>query len=215
MTREQSITITSHDSAQAPSRAKKTRLSVADLITTGVMSALYFVIVALCALLSNVTLGVAGNILLPAYAALLAGPIYMLLAARVKAFGGITIMGTVLGLFLFVSGHFITSFITSIVFSALADLIARNRSKLNLMLSYIVFSFGCTGPILPLWMMKDAYVDSLVRKGKDASYIDALFAHVNGVTFAGAMIAIVIAALLGGFFGMRMMKKHFTRAGVA
>ena len=83
------------------------------------------------------------------------------------------------------------------------------------MLSYVLVSFGCTGPILPLWMMKDAYIASLERKGKDAAYIDALFGAVNGTTFVVAMVAIVIGALVGGLFGMRLMRRHFLKAAVA
>ena len=127
-------------------------------------------------------------------------------------------MGLMLGLFLFVSGHFATSLVTAIVFPLAADCIARFgawRRPWALMLSYVVFSFGCTGPILPLWMMKDAYIASLERKGKDAAYIDALFGAVNGTTFVVAMVAIVIGALVGGLFGMRLMRRHFLKAAVA
>ena len=122
-----------------------------DYINIGVFSALYFVIVALCALVSNIIFGVAGNLLLPAFAALLAGPVFMLLNARVRAFGAITTMGVVLGLFLFVSGHFATSLITGIAFPLLGDLVARlgaYRNKAALLGGYVLFSFGCAGPIL-------------------------------------------------------------------
>ena len=46
-----------------------------------------------------------------------------------------------------------------------------------------MFCYGLTGPILPLWFMKDAYVASLQARGKDSSYIDGVFAHVNTGTF--------------------------------
>ena len=182
-----------------------TRLTVADLINVGVFGAVYFALVGVAALASMAVFGVAGNILLPAIAAVLAGPVFML-------------MGLMLGLFLFVSGHFATSLVTAIVFPLAADCIARFgawRRPWALMLSYVVFSFGCTGPILPLWMMKDAYIASLERKGKDAAYIDALFGAVNGTTFVVAMVAIVIGALVGGLFGMRLMRRHFLKAAVA
>lgn len=112
-------------SALPTAQDAKRRLAVPDYINIGVFSALYFVIVALCALVSNIIFGVAGNLLLPAFAALLAGPVFMLLNARVRAFGAITTMGVVLGLFLFVSGHFATSLITGIAFPLLGDLVAR------------------------------------------------------------------------------------------
>ena len=141
----------------------------------------------------------------------------MLLAARLGKFGGITVMGVIIGLFLFISGHFVLSFIASIVFPVAADLIARAgkyKSKALLLVSYVVFSYGLTGPILPLWFMKDAYIANLTARGKDAAYIDTLFAPINNGSFVAAMAAILVCAVLGGLFGQRMMKKHFEKAGI-
>ncbi len=67
------------------------KLTVPDLISVGVFTALYFVLVTVatftCALLPGV-----GNIVLPALAALISGSVYMLLAAKLQKFGGITII---------------------------------------------------------------------------------------------------------------------------
>lgn len=94
-------------------------------------TAIYFVLVTIatfsCALLPGV-----GNILLPAVAALISGSVYMLLAAKLQKFGGISIMGLVMGLFFFVSGHFVLSFAANIVCGVLADWVASRsqyRSK--------------------------------------------------------------------------------------
>ena len=192
------------------------KLTVPDLISVGVFTALYFVLVTVatftCALLPGV-----GNIVPPALAALISGSVYMLLAAKLQKFGGSTIMGLVMGLFFFVSGHFVLSFAANIVCGLLADLIAARdkfRSKKLLLVSYVVFSYGLTGPILPLWFMKDAYIANLTARGKDAAYIDTLFAPINNGSFVAAMAAILVCAVLGGLFGQRMMKKHFEKAGI-
>lgn len=192
------------------------KLTVPDLISVGVFTALYFVLVTVatftCALLPGV-----GNIVLPALAALISGSVYMLLAAKLQKFGGITIMGLVMGLFFFVSGHFVLSFAANIVCGLLADLIAARgkfHSEKLLLVSYVVFSYGLTGPILPLWFMKDAYIANLTARGKDAAYIDTLFASINNGSFVAAMAAILVCAVLGGLFGQRMMKKHFEKAGI-
>jgi len=192
------------------------KLTIPDLISIGVFTAIYFVLVAVatfaCALLPGV-----GNILLPAVAALICGSVYMLLAAKLQKFGGITIMGLVMGLFFFVSGHFVLSFAANIVCGVLADLVAKMshyRGKKGLLASYVVFSYGLTGPILPLWFMKDAYIANLTARGKDATYINTLFAPINGGSFVASMLAILVCAVLGGIFGQKMMKKHFEKAGI-
>ena len=165
-----------------------------------------------CALLPGV-----GNILLPALAALISGSVYMLLAAKLQKFGGISIMGLVMGLFFFVSGHFVLSFAANIVCGLLADWVAKlgnYRSKKLLLVSYVVFSYGLTGPILPLWFMKDAYIANLTARGKDAAYINTLFAPINSGSFAACVVLILVCAVLGGVFGQKMMKKHFEKAGI-
>lgn len=147
---------------------KSNKLTVPDLISVGVFTALYFVLVTVatfaCALLPGV-----GNILLPAVAALISGSVYMLLAAKLQKFGGITIMCLVMGLFFFVSGHFVLSFAANIICGVAADLVAaagKYRSKKLLLASYVVFSYGLTGPILPLWFMKSAYIANLTARGQ-------------------------------------------------
>ena len=192
------------------------KLTVPDLISIGVFTALYFVLVTVatfaCALLPGV-----GNILLPAVAALICGSVYMLLVAKLQKFGGVTIMGLVMGLFFFVSGHFVLSFAANIVCGVLADFIASRgqyKSKKLLLASYVVFAYGLTGPILPLWFMKDAYLANLTARGKDAAYINTLFAPINTGSFFASMAAILVCAIIGGIFGQRMMKKHFEKAGI-
>ncbi|RSX58444.1 MptD family putative ECF transporter S component [Bifidobacterium samirii] len=208
-------TVTATTTAATPNR-KTSRLTVPDLISIGVFTALYFVCVTIATFASALVAGF-GTIFLPAVAALICGCVYMLMVARVGKFGGITVMGAVVGLFLFVSGHFVLSFVASLAFPIVADLIARAgryRSRVGILASYVVFSYGLTGPILPLWFMKDAYVASLEARGKDAAYIDALFAHISMGSFVVAMLAILVCALLGGWFGQRMMRKHFAKAGI-
>ena len=60
----------------------------------------------------------------------------------------------------------------NILCAVLADTIQYKwKGSLKTTISYTVFSFGLMGPILPLWFMKNAYIDSLVARGKDQSYI--------------------------------------------
>ena len=126
-------------------------------------------------------------------------------------------MSLVMGLFFFISGHFILSFVTDIVCGLLAELIAwsgKYRNGKGILASYVLFSYGLTGPILPLWFMKDAYIASLNARGKDAAYISTLFSAISSGSFFLCMILILICALIGGIFGQKMMKKHFEKAGI-
>ncbi|MBT1161407.1 MptD family putative ECF transporter S component [Bifidobacterium sp. SO1] len=196
---------------------KSGRLAVPDLISIGIFTALYFVCVCVATLVSTLIAG-AGTIFLPAVAALICGPVFMLSVARVGKFGGITVMGVVIGLFLFVSGHFALSFVASVVFPLAGDLIARignYKNRVTILIGYVVFCYGLTGPILPLWFMKDAYVASLEARGKSVAYINDLFSQISVGSFFVAMAAILVCGLIGGWFGQRILKKHFVKAGIA
>ena len=86
-----------------------------------------------------------------------------------------------MSIFFFSSGHFILSFVTNIVFAIIADLIgyiSKYKNKAMILLSYIVFSYGLMGPVLPIWFLKDQYVSNLVARGKDAVYIERLFEYI-------------------------------------
>ena len=193
------------------------KLTVPDLISTGVYTALYFVLVAAATFGSVLIFPGFNNVVLPAFCALISGSIYMLLVAKVQKFGAISIMGIVMGLFFMASGHFIVSFAANIVMGILADFVAKAgnyKSKKGILASYVIFSYGLFGPVLPMWFMKDAYVANLEARGKDAAYIADLFANMNQTTFLIAVAATLVCGLIGGWFGQKMIKKHFVKAGI-
>lgn len=192
------------------------KLTVANLISIGVYTAIYFILVAIATFASALVPGLS-NVFLPALAALISGTVYMLLVAKVQKFGAISIMGIVMGIFFFVSGHFILSFAANVVFGVLADYVASKgnyKNKKLIMISYILFSYGLTGPILPLWFMKDSYISNLEARGKSAEYISNVFNFITTGSFFICIVSILICAIIGGLFGMKMVKKHFVKAGI-
>ena len=196
---------------------KTNKLTVPDLISIGVFTALYFVLVTIATFASVAIFPGFNNVVLPAFCALISGCVYTLLVVKLQRFGGISVMGIVMGLFFMISGHFIISFAANIVMGIVADCVAKvgkYKSKKWIILSYVLFSYGLFGPVIPMWFMKDAYVANLVARGKDAVYIAELFANINMVTFVLAVVATLICALVGGWFGMKMIKKHFVKAGI-
>ena len=157
---------------------KENKLMIQDLISIGVFTAIYFVLVTIATFATSAS---------------------------------ITIMGLVMSIFFFSSGHFILSFVTNIVFAIIADLIgyiSKYKNKAMILLSYIVFSYGLMGPVLPIWFLKDQYVSNLVARGKDAVYIERLFEYINMGTFRLCIVAILIGAIIGGLFGIKMIKKQ-------
>ncbi|MBP1046098.1 MptD family putative ECF transporter S component [Enterococcus sp. BWM-S5] len=190
------------------------KLKIQDVISVGIYTTIYFLIVFLCMMGLRFTIPAFNSILIPGVTALFAGIVYLLMLNRVPRFGAITIMGSVMGLFFLVSGHFPLSFVPNIICAVLADLIQYKTAinkKLRTYLSYIVFSYGLTGPVLPLWFMKNAYVDSLVARGKDAAYIESVFAPVTTFSFYLCIFSVIIGGIAGMMLGRTLYNKHFSK----
>lgn len=190
------------------------QLKIQDYISIGIYTAIYFLVVVIAMLILRFTVPTFNSVLIPSLTALFAGIVYLLLINRIPRFGAITIMGTVMGLFFLVSGHFPLAFLPNIICALAADWIqykTKLPARLKTVISYTVFSFGLMGPVLPLWFMKNAYVDSLVARGKDAVYIDKVFAPITTGTFYFCILAVILCSIVGFFIGERVYIKHFKK----
>ena len=193
------------------------QLKIKDYMTIGVFAALYFVFVGLGTFVGVVLISSGNMKLAPVFTALFAGTVYMVLVAKVQKFGAISLVGVMMACFFFFSGHFVISFIPSLVFGVLADVIARKgqyRHKTWNLVSYVVFSFGNLGPILLMWVAKDAYIQRLLEKGKDTTYIENVMIPFDFENVAFLGISVAIGAILGGLFGQYLLSKHFDKAGL-
>lgn len=188
-------------------------LKIQDLITIGIYTAIYFLLVSVATFLSSVLIPGFSVILLPGFCALLTGAVYLLLIKKVPKFGAITLMSVVMGLFFVLVGHSILTFLPHVLFGIIADLIAHSRGYLNRTLnqiSFTIFSFSMTSPLIPLWFFKDAAIAGLVKRGKEDAYITKTFEHISIWTFVICFVFIIICAFIGGRMGQRTVDKHFS-----
>ncbi|EHI70691.1 MptD family putative ECF transporter S component [Streptococcus ictaluri] len=192
-------------------------LTIKDLMTTGAFAALYFTCVGLGTLI-GIFFDKSGNMLYaPAFAALLAGTVYFLLMAKLQTFGPITLLGLMMGIFFFLTGHFFAALLPAIVFGLLADLVAgigKYKSTFGNMLSYLIFAFVNSGPILMMWFLKDAYIKSLLARGKDMVYVNRVMYEFTFGHATWFIATVLLGALVGGLFGQYLLKKHFTKTGI-
>lgn len=195
---------------------QKKRIEMKDLISIGIYTALYFIVVTF----SNIVLFIIPGysfVFIPIIAALLSGTIFMLMTAKVPKFGAITLMGSLMGLNFFIMGRFPGSLPVSIILSLLADLFAsifKYKNKKAILVSYTIFSFHTIGPVLPIFFFSNRYITHLIEQGQNASYIENAFESISQYTFFFLVFGLTAAAIVGGLFGQRMMRKHFKKAGV-
>lgn len=193
------------------------QLKVKDLMVTGAFAALYFLCVGLGTLVAAI-FDRSGNMMYaPAFAAILGGPVYMLLVAKVGKFGSISLVSAVMACFFFMSGYMTAAFVPSLVFGILGDLIGKQgqyKQKWFNIVSFVVFSFGNLGPIILMWLMRDAYEANLMARGKSVDYIASVMVDFTPLNVLFLSTTIVMGALIGASLGQQMLRKSFKKSGL-
>lgn len=83
---------------------KENKLMIQDLISIGVFTAIYFVLVTIATFATSAIIPGLSYVLIPAVSALISGCVYILLVVKIQKFGAITIMGLVMSIFFFHQG---------------------------------------------------------------------------------------------------------------
>lgn len=193
------------------------KMKVSDYISIGIYTAIYFLVVAVSALICVFIIPGYSYDFIPVIAGLLSGPIFMLMAAKVQKFGAISIMGGIMAIYFLIFGRSVVAFIFNLVCVLLADGIAyffNYKSRSGLMLAYIPFAFSNFGPVFPLFFQTQSYIERLISDQRDAAYIQGVIDVATSQTAVLIIILTLVAALIGGWLGQKMMKKHFERAGI-
>ena len=142
--------------SETPS-VKKKGLQPKDLINIGIFTALYFIIIMAVAMLGYVPIFIP---LLSVICPLIGGIPYMLYITKVRHFGMVFIMGTILGLLMGLGGMGVYAFITGPVCGLLADLVLRSgnyNSAGRAIISHGVLSVWLIGNYIPIVMNRASY----------------------------------------------------------
>ncbi|MDO4385690.1 MAG: MptD family putative ECF transporter S component [Clostridia bacterium] len=193
----------------------KKGLTAKDLVTIGIFSALFlvFALVGGIFFAPNPVL----TFYMPVGSALLCGPIYLLMLAKVKKRWAASILGAILCVVWFVTGMHWAMALGYLVMGVLADLVAgagRYESRKINSLSYILLSLGGTGSYLVFFANPDGWAKTMLGNGTEASYIDTMRAAGTGWILVAMLAGTVIAAAVSAFIGCRMLKKQFEKAGI-
>lgn len=192
----------------------KNKMKTKDLIYAGAFAAVYIV-------LMFVTVTVLGFIPFlylfasPFVVGLVAATVYFMYVMKVKKIGAILILAVMFGLVTSTGGH-PYSIIFAIPLGIIADFLAKigkYESKKFNTLSYMVFNLTMIGPFMTLAVAKDTFVETCVEYYGEA-YGDAIASlATDWLIYAQACLA-VVGALFGSLLAMKLLKKHFEKAGV-
>lgn len=197
-------------------RNKNRTMGGRDVITVGIFSAIYFVINFAFMLLGG--LHPLLWILMPGFIALFTGIPYLMMCAKVQKAGSVLLMGLITGLIYYVTGQFtliiLISFVVACALAEAARMITHYRSMAGNLASFVLFSVGMVGSPLPIWLMREAFLQQIAEQGMPADYVDTLAALSSDGMLAVLFLAPVIGAVVGGFIARAMFRKHFEKAGL-
>ena len=181
-----------------------------NILTTLLAVVLYFLCLGIGVLLGHLVDSTGNMFYAPAFSALVGGSVYMLLLAKVPRFGAITTLGLFMTIFFLASKHGAGAFLPAIACGLAADAIARlgnYKDRIKNTLSFLVFAFSTSGPILLMWISPESYMATLLARGKSQEYIDRIMVAPELDKIFLFVASILLAALLGALVGQAIRKK--------
>ena len=171
---------------------------------------LYFLAICLGVLLGSLVDHRGNMFYAPAFSALVGGAIYRVYVEKIQRTGAILVVALVIGAFFLFTRHGAGAFLPALVGGLLAELVAARghyQSKLGNALSFLLFSFTTTGPILMMWIQPASYRASLLARGKSMDYIERVMVPSNMETVSWFLLTLLFGALLGYLLGQLVYQK--------
>ena len=192
------------------------KLTVKDLIITGIFSAIYFVL-NFCVMISGGLTPILW-IMMPVILALLCGTVYMMLVAKVPKRGTVIIMAMITALLYVATGQLtiiiLVSYLIASVAAELIRAVLGYKSFVGNLIGYCAFSLGIIGSPLQLWILGDKFIDNITKNGMPLEYVQKLTGLISSSTLIIMIIATVIGAVIGGYIGRKIIYKHLIKAGI-
>ncbi|OZG51887.1 MptD family putative ECF transporter S component [Pseudoscardovia suis] len=219
--------------------SRRNRLQTRDLISVGVYTVLYLVVISIGALITHlipVGMPFTGFI-----CGLLGTTPLMLLMAKTPRFGAISIMGCLLAVLMGgVHGNYYTV-ATSIIAAVIADVIAtraattanatntstatttpnttattpnhRKRRTGTTLATAAVFNLWNIGMFLPFYIGRSSYLQQLAAS-RGAEYANRLAGLFPAWTLPVVLVLGIVGGVLGALIGFGLLRRHFQRAGL-
>ena len=186
--------------------AKKS-LTIKDLVTTGIFSAIFLVFTMIGGIFfaPNPVL----TFYMPMGAALLCGPVYLLMIAKVQKRWSVTILGIVMGIIWFVTGMHWAFSLGYIGMGIIADLVAgagHYRNKAVNLLSYMLMSLGGVYTYVVFFTDPQGWASTMLENGTEQSYIDTMSASAPSWLLADIIIGTQAIAAFSGWIGGKLLK---------
>ena len=108
--------------------------------------------------------------------------------------------------------------LTAVIGGLLGEVVLRNgryKSVKHARLAFSVQSIYGLGNWLPIYFARDAYIRQMLDMGYGEEYTQKMMSVLPNWTLPLIVILGMLGAYIGCTIGIRMLKKHFVKAGMA
>ena len=194
---------------------KTQKKSSKNSITAGVLIALYFVTYAVIGAISMPVPVL--FLLMPMLVALLAAPTYHMLLAKTKSATAIVIAAILPSILLVATGHIPIAPLVAVPAGIIAMFIAKGGNYTDFKkntISHMFFSLNLFGGFLPIWLMREAFFESVIKGGLDQSFCNTVRSWTPIWMLPVMIIGTFIFSMIGSYFTKKILNKKLESAGV-
>ena len=190
------------------------KLKIKDLVTIGVFTVIYFVLMFLSGMIGIVPIL---YLAYPTVAGIITGIVIMLFMAKVQKPGGLFILGLICSLIVIAMGNTYVMLVHALISIVIAEIIRKTGGyksfKYN-MLSFAIFNTWICGFLMQVLLAKDKVIEIAETRGMGYAYIMKLIALLNLSSMILVYIGAIVGGIIGAYIGKAFLKKHFEKAGI-
>ena len=190
------------------------KLKIKDLVTIGVFTVIYFVLMFLSGMIGMVPIL---YLAYPAVAGIITGIVIMLFMAKVQKPWGLFILGLICSFIVIAMGNTYIILIHAVISMVIAEFVRKiggyKSFKYN-MLSFTIFNTWICGFLMQILLAKDKVIEVAETRGMGYDYIMKLIALLNFRNMIFVYIGAIIGGIIGAYIGKVFLKKHFEKAGI-
>ena len=190
------------------------KLKIKDLVTIGVFTVIYFVLMFLSGMIGIVPIL---YLAYPAVAGIITGIVIMLFMAKVQKPWGLFILGLICSFIVIAMGNTYIILIHALISMVIAEFVRKiggYKSFKYSMLSFTIFNTWICGFLMQILLAKDKVIEMAETRGMGYDYIMKLIALLNFRNMIFVYIGAIVGGIIGAYIGKVFLKKHFEKAGI-
>jgi energy-coupling factor transport system substrate-specific component len=191
-------------------------LKVKDLITIGIFSALFFMVMMILSMAFSAVPVIL--VFIVCFDGLAGGVIYLYLRLKVQKFGAITLMSAIIGLIMCLAGHFWPCIFFGVLFGFLSDFLSSRGGYKKLVWNTAGFFALILGIAMdgytPMLFFAKAFRETRLQMGLTPELIERILAVFRGPLLIAAFGGSAVCAVIGVLIGNALLHKHFVKAGL-